>query len=190
MVEQKPERQKVTLIKGVKPELVDKLFKEPIPDEFWVVINPRGQAHNHSYGGITPFFKGLTEGKLLGTQCADIECEETGIWLPPRVDCPDCWSKMEWKEVDTSEARVYTHSTTKYPGAGFELENESGGGVPLISLEIPGVCTKLMSYLCEFGEGELHIGMRVKPIFRTENPTFSILDLSWVPVNDVENVAP
>ena len=183
MVESKIERQKVTLKEGLKPELVEKLFKQPVPDEYWVIANPRGQDHYHSYGGVTPFFEGLTEGKLLGTKCPD---EDTGIWLPPRVDCPDCWSKMEWVPVDTSKARVYTHSTTNYPGEGFKLENEDGGGVPLISVEIPGVCTKFMSYLSEFGEGEPYIGMRVKPVFRTENTTFSILDISWVPVDEVD----
>lgn len=179
------ERQKVTLVEGVKPaELVRELFKKQVPQEYWVVVNPRGEDHRHSYGGVTPFFKGLTEGKLLGTQCVDLECADTGIWLPPRVDCPDCWSKMEWKEVDTSEAKVYTHSTINYPGAGFKAENKSGGGVPLIWLEIPGVATNLMSYLSEFGEGEPYIGMRVRPVFRTENPTLSILDLAWVPVDE------
>jgi hypothetical protein len=26
--------------------------------------------------------------------------------------------------------------------------------------------------------------MKVKPVFRTENPTYTILDVSWVPVED------
>ncbi len=86
---------------------------------------------------------------------------------------------MAWWQVDTHGATVYSHSTTNYPGAGFK------GTVPcpLISLQIPGVCTNMMSYLSEFGEGEPYIGMLVRPVFRTENPTRTILDLSWVPVD-------
>lgn len=174
---------KVTVVADIQPELVKELFKQMVPDGYWVVKNPRGQEHNHTYGALTPFFEGLAEGKLLGTKCACAGCEQTGIWLPPRIDCPDCWGKMDWVPVDTSGAKVYTHSTTNYPGQGFKLENASGGGVPLISVEIPGVCTKLMSYLSEFADGEPCIGMKVRPIFRTDNPTFSILDLAWVPVH-------
>ena len=95
------------------------------------------------------------------------------------MDCPDCWDQMEWLEIDAKGATVYSYSVTNYPGAGFK------GTVPcpLISVEIPGVCTKMMSYLLEFGEGEPYIGMPVKPIFRTERPTRTILDLSWVPID-------
>ena len=171
------ERKKV-VITAENIELIHELFRQKVPDEFLVRANPRNIIHYHTYGGLSPFFKGLAEGKLKGTRCGF--CEGAEIWLPPRVDCPDCWGKMEWVEVDASEARVYTHSMTQYPGAGFK------GSVPcpLISVEIPGVCTKLMSYLSEFGEGEPYIGMRVRPVFRTENPTYTILDLFWVSKED------
>jgi uncharacterized OB-fold protein len=84
---------------------------------------------------------------------------------------------MSWKKVNTMGARVYTHSTINLPGAGFMMTTPC----PLISIEIPGVCTKFMSYLSEFGKGEPYIRMPVKPVFRTENPTYTILDISWVP---------
>ena len=82
---------------------------------------------------------------------------------------------MEVMNVD--KATVYTHSMTNLPGAGFMLSTPC----PLISVEIPGVCTKFMSYLSEFGEGEPYIGMPVKPVFRTDRPTYTVLDVSWVP---------
>ncbi len=174
------ERQQVSMLKGLpRPKLIEQLFKQEIPDDVWVRENPRGRVHYHSYGGNTPFFKGLTEGKLLGTKCGEEECKDTGIWLPPRVDCPDCWNKTRWVDIDISEAKVYTYSTTNYPGALFKLTTPC----PLISLEIPGVCTKFMSYLSEFKEGEPYIGMRVKPVFKIKRPTYSILDISWVPVD-------
>ena len=40
------------------------------------------------------------------------------------------------------------------------------------------MATILMSYL---SLGEPDFGMRVVPIFKTSGPTFTILDLSWVP---------
>ena len=168
-------RQKVE-ISGNEGNLLTEVLKQHVPDDVWVLKNPKHIVHMHSYGGLSRFFIGLTEGKLLGTFCRHCKSE---LWLPPRVDCPDCWGKMEWREVDTSEAKVYSHSTTNYPGAGFK------GTVPcpLISLEIPGVCTNMMSYLSEFGDGEPYIGMPVRPVFRKENPTYTILDLSWVPAD-------
>ena len=171
------ERRKVVIPPEAEGRLVKELFKRQVPDDVWVVKNPKEIVHNHSYGGLTPFFEGLTQGKILGTFCPN--CWNGCIWLPPRVDCPDCWEKMEWIEIDPEGAAVYSHSVTNYPGAGFK------GTVPcpLISVEIPGVCTKMMSYLSEFADDEPYIGMPIKPVFRTERPTLTILDLSWVPID-------
>lgn len=157
-----------------KIKLVDILFRQNVPSGVLVIENPRNITHFHSYGGLSKFFDSLAKGKLLGTWCG--LCRTTGVWLPPRVHCPDCWETMHWVEIDTSGAMVYTHSTTNYPGAGFKASVPC----PLISVEIPGVCTKLMSYLSEFGEGEPYVGMPVRPVFEMKNPTHTILDLSWV----------
>lgn len=167
------QRQKVTLSPNIKTVLVSSLFHQDVPDDIMVRKNPRLITHDHSYGGISNFFRSLSRGVLLGTKCPS--CKDAGIWLPPRVHCPDCWSKMVWVDVDASNAAVYSHSMTNYPGAGFKASVPC----PLISVEIPGVCTKPMSYLSEFGEGEPYIGMPIRPVFNP-SPTYTILDLSWV----------
>ena len=174
------QRQKVELTTKSAPVLMEKLFGKDVPAECIVRENPRTIVHRHTYGGLSPFFKGLGRHDLGGTRCKSKSCKHTGIWLPPRVHCPDCWEKMEWVFVDTSEARVYTHSTINLPGEGFMLSTPC----PLISVEIPGVCTNFMSYLSEFGEDEPYIGMPVKPVFRWKARTFTILDISWVPRDD------
>lgn len=138
-----------------------------------VIENPKAHSHIHSYGGLSPFYEGLAEGKLMGTRCTSSDCEESRIWLPPRVDCPDCFQCMEWVEAPL-EGKIYTHSTVLYPGAGFKLSNPC----PLISIELEGVCTKLMSYL---KEGDPKIGMSIKAVFNTDEPTYTILDLAWIP---------
>ena len=38
--------------------------------------------------------------------------------------------------------------------------------------------------------GEPEIGMAIMPIFKTVNPTYTILDLSWVPVGTPEKELP
>ncbi|MDP3769553.1 MAG: hypothetical protein U1A23_03840 [Candidatus Sungbacteria bacterium] len=163
--------QKVTL-NPAKTVLIDTLFKQFVPSDVIVRENPRTITHYHSYGGLSKFFDGLTNEILYGTLC--LHDRATGIWLPPRVHCPDCWETMIWAPIDFYEACVYTHSTTNLPGAGFQASVPC----PLISIEIPGVCTKFMSYL---SEGEPYIGMPIEPVFRTKKPTYTILDISWIP---------
>ena len=59
--------------------------------------------------------------------------------------------------------------------------------IKFINIEFDGVTTILMSYL-SYGEPE--IGLRVVPIFRTKNPTYTITDLSWVPEGTPEDKLP
>ena len=138
-----------------------------------VIQNPKGFIHHHTYGGLSPFFHGLAAGKLIGTRNPNPNAPEKRIWLPPRVHCPDTWQKMEWAEAPTI-GKIYTHTSVLYPGAPFRASIPC----PLISVEIEGVCTKIMSYL---SEGKPEIGMRVRAVFNTAKPTYTILDLSWVP---------
>ncbi|HMQ15839.1 MAG TPA: OB-fold domain-containing protein [Phycisphaerae bacterium] len=137
------------------------------------VKNPKTWAHFHSYGGWGRFFLGLQQRKLLATRCTNPGCGEKRLWLPPRCQCPDCWHDMEWLEAP-QVGRVYTWSVIKYPGELFKLPADT----PLISVEIEGVCTKLMSWL---KDGRPQIGMPVRAVFNTERPTNSIPDLAWAP---------
>jgi len=146
---------------------------EILSEDPLVVKNDKYWFHRHTYGGWGKFFKGLREQKLLGTRCLNPDCEENRIFLPPRADCPDCWHRMEWVEVPPV-GKIYTFSEITYPGELFRAE----APVHLISVEIEGVCTKLMSYLWE---GKPEFGLPVKAKFHTEKPTNTILDLCWVP---------
>jgi hypothetical protein len=147
-----------------------------------VIEKPRAPIHVHTYGGETPFFKGLTEGRLMATKCVNPGCEVAGkegsYFLPPRVYCPDCLEKMQWEDITElakKSAKIHTHITVDRPGAFNRLPMPC----QLISVEIEGVCTALMSVLAK---GTPDIGVRIEPRFNTSNPTFTILDLSWVPV--------
>ena len=59
--------------------------------------------------------------------------------------------------------------------------------IRFINIEFEGVDTILMSYL---SLGDPEIGMKVVPIFKTKNPTYTILDLSWVPEGTSEEELP
>src|SRR3989344_4570533 len=159
------QRQKVVLLPWDGVKLTRKFFGKTVPAGVIVRENESHIVHHHSYGTLSRFFNELVLGRLFGRICIEKSCraEPTwGLWLPPRVHCPDCWEEMSWVEVYTGGAKVYTHSMTNLPGAGVMLSTPC----PLISVEIPGVCTKFMSYLSKFGEGEPHHGMPIKPVFR------------------------
>ncbi len=142
----------------------------------WVVKWPRSLTHIHTYGLLTPFFKGLAEGKLLATKCTNPECRFQHTWLPPRADCPDCYQRMEWVEVPTV-GEIYAFTMLDYAGIGIEMTTPYWQ----IDVAIEGVDTIFKGYLAR---GKAEIGMKVKAQFRTDNPTHTILDVYWVPADE------
>jgi len=150
-------------------------------DEGWKlmgVTNPRDMTYIHAYGGEAPFFEGLGGGKLLGTRCDNDDCEFKGtVYQPFRIHCPDCLGRnsiVDMTENARKSARIHTFMVCERSGA-FNILDKP---IKFINIEFEGVSTILMSYL---SLGDPEIGMKVVPIFRTTNPTYTILDLSWVP---------
>jgi uncharacterized OB-fold protein len=149
-------------------------------DEGWRlmgVTNPRSITHIHMYGGEAVFFENLGKGKIFGSKCENTDCEFPGTtFLPFHIHCPDCLGRN--KPVDLTDlcrktGTVHTFMICKRSGAFNTLDTP----IKFINVEFEGIPTILMSYL---SVGEPQIGMRVTPIFRTVNPTYTILDLSWV----------
>lgn len=150
-------------------------------DDGWKLLgvtNPRDLTYIHSYGGEAPFFEALSQGKLLATRCDNARCEFSGsVYQPFRIHCPDCLGKntiIDMTGIAKKSARVHTFMVCERAGAFSFLPTP----IKFINIEFDGVATILMSYL---SAGDPVIGMRVVPIFRKLNPTFTILDLSWVP---------
>ena len=148
----------------------------------WILHVPRlGEAgtHYHTYGLLTPYFKGLTEGRLLATRCINAACPISKghgqPWLPPRADCPDCHQPMAWSEVQDPRGYIYTYTYVERGGTGLEIP------CPYyqIDVKIDGVCTIVKSYL--EGPGPIRIGDKVSARFRTGSATtHTCLDLYWV----------
>lgn len=151
------------------------------------ITNPRRLVHIHSYGKEAPFFEGLTEGKLLGTRCDNDECEYKGtIHLPFRICCPDCLGDnniVDLTDAAKKTGKIYSYIVTSRTGAFNTLD------IPIrfIDVEIDGVATVLKSYQLA---GEPEIGQRVMPIFRTKEPTYTIMDLAWVTEGTKESELP
>lgn len=159
-------------------------------DEGWRlmgVTNPRTVTHIHMYGGESVFFESLSMGKIHGTRCDNPGCEFEGtVYLPFRIYCPDCLERntvIDLTHECSNSAKVHTFMVCERAGAFNTLEKP----IKFINVEFEGVDTILMSYLCV---GEPRIGMRVVPIFKTIGPTYTIIDLSWVPEGTPESLLP
>jgi uncharacterized OB-fold protein len=150
-------------------------------DEGWRlmgVTNPRAVTHIHMYGGEAIFFENLSRGKIHGSRCDNAACEFKGtVYLPFRIHCPDCLGRntvVDLTELCKKAAKIHTFMVCERSGAFNTLQKP----IKFINVEFDDVATILMSYL---SVGEPKIGMRVVPIFQTLDPTYTILDLSWVP---------
>ena len=151
------------------------------------VTNPRDMTYIHSYGGEAIFFESLGKGKLMATRCDNNKCETKGsIYEPFRIYCPDCLGKntvIDLTEVARKTATIHSFIITERSGAFNALKKP----IKFINVEFDGVVTILMSYL---SIGEPKIGLRVIPIFKTKNPTYTIIDLSFVPEGTPESELP
>ncbi len=151
------------------------------------VTNPRDMTYIHSYGGEAKFFESLGKGKLIASRCDNPKCESHGsIYMPFRIHCPDCLVKCT--HVDITEkaketATVHSFMITERTGAFNTLPKP----IKFVNVEFDDVCTILMGYL---SVGEPEIDMRLVPIFNTKDPTYTIMDLSWVPEGTPESELP
>lgn len=155
----------------------------PIRDEAGVlkgVTKPRNMTYIHSYGGEAPFFEAIAEkARLLATRCDNPDCPGKGtLYLPFRIACPDCLAKMTIVDVTAvanEVARIYTFIVTERSGAFNTLEKP----IRFVDVEFPGAGfgTLLKGYLV--GPGQPAIGLRVRPVFRTGKPSYTIQDLAW-----------
>ncbi len=151
------------------------------------VTNPREMTYIHSYGGEAIFFESLSKGKLMATRCDNPKCEAKGtIYQPFRIFCMDCLGKntvIDMTDLAKKTATIHTFMECQRSGAFNVLQKP----IKFINIEFEGVATILMSYLAV---GEPEMGMRVVPIFQTTDPTYTILDLAWVPEGTKKNKLP
>jgi uncharacterized OB-fold protein len=148
-------------------------------NDVWILHFPRfGEegTHQHTYGQLTPYFKGLTEGRLMATKCVHPSCPigkgRGELWVPPRADCPDCHQPMVWEQVENPAGYIYAYTYVEHGGTGLEIE------CPYyqIDVKIEGLCTIVKSYLLD--RKPIKIGDRVRAGFRTgPDATNTCLDL-------------
>jgi hypothetical protein len=165
---------------------------QPILDEqgkLCGICNPRRVVHHHSLGGEAPFFQAVTKGRLLATRCDNQSCKDgyQSIFIPYRIHCPDCLERnteIDITDLANKTAHVYSFMVCERSGAFNTLDKP----IRFVNVEFDGVVTILMSYL--LGKAEAKIGMKVRPIFRTKDPTYTITDLAFVSAETAEKDLP
>jgi uncharacterized OB-fold protein len=152
------------------------------------VTNPRDMTYIHSYGGEAIFFESLGKGRLLASRCDNEKCDSKGSMFEPfRIYCPDCLRKntaVDITEKAQKKAKIHSFIITHRSGAFNTLPKP----IKFINVEFDEeVVTILMSVLAV---GEPEIGKRIIPIFRTKDPTCTIMDLMFVPEGTPESELP
>lgn len=127
--------------------------------------------YEHSYAQDSPWFVGLTQGKLLGSRCD--ACRYT--FATPRGHCMRCGARTEWVELPL-QGKVHTWTTCYYGGEAFLKETPFN----LALVEFEGVDTLLLARLVGCERDEIRIGMPIRAKFR-RRPQLKPTDVYFVP---------
>lgn len=128
----------------------------------------------HSYGQDSPFFAGLANGKLLGTQCPN--CPYT--YATPRRHCMYCGGECDWIELP-QEGFIHTFTVCHYGSQEFLPETP----FILVLVEWPGVDSLFLSRLVGLDPEAASlawIGMKVRARFKRLS-RFKPTDVYFVP---------
>jgi uncharacterized OB-fold protein len=125
----------------------------------------------NSYAEDTPFFTGLAQGKLMGS-----ECKRCGYrFATPRAYCMECGAETRWYELPL-EGRVHTWTTCYFGSESFLKETPFN----LALIEFDGVNTLLLTRLVGLTEKEIKVGMPVQAKFR-RLAQFKPTDVYFIP---------
>ncbi len=127
--------------------------------------------YRHSYAQDSPFFVGLSKGKLMGSRCR--ECDYT--YATPRSHCMECGEPTDWRELPRS-GRVHTFTVCHYGGEAFLKETP----FTLILVEFDDVDTLFLSRLKGIKPETVHISLPVTARF-AKTPSFKVTDVWFEP---------
>jgi len=125
----------------------------------------------HSYAEDSPFFIGLSQGKLLGSECR--KCRTR--FATPRAYCMQCGAPTAWVPLPL-EGRVHTWTTCYFGSEAFLKETP----FHLILVEFDGVDTLFLARLVGPSQEQIRIGMKVRAQF-LRNSKFKPTDVYFIP---------
>jgi len=136
-----------------------------------IIKFPYHTDYIHSYGQDSPFFAGLTNKRLLGTECP--KCKYR--YGTPKGHCMYCGTKTKWFELPQT-GRIHTWTTCYFGSEEFLPECPYN----LILVEFDGVDTLFLARLIGAKEKDIKIGMKVKAKFKRLSK-FRPTDVYFVP---------
>ncbi len=129
--------------------------------------------YQHSYAQDSPFFVGLTKGRLLGSRCSGCGY----IFATPRAHCMECGATTAWHELP-KVGHIHTFTTCYYGGEAFLDETP----FTLILVGFEGVQTLFLSRLKGLKPEKVRIGLPVMARF-AKTPSFKVTDVWFEPTN-------
>jgi uncharacterized OB-fold protein len=129
----------------------------------------------HSYAEDTPFFVGLSQGELRGSECTACHYK----YATPRAYCMHCGKKTKWVNVPL-EGRVHTWTTCHFGSEAFLKETPFN----LVLVEFDGFDTLFLARMIGVTQDELCVGMKIRAQFR-RNSKFEPTDVYFVPAEPV-----
>lgn len=161
-----------------------KTFKLPETDSGTIVFNTDPLIikyhyeidYIHSYAEDTPFFIGLSQGKLMGSRCTNCNY----MFATPRSHCMECGKPTTWEQLP-NKGRVHTFTTCYFGGEAFLDETP----FTLILVEFEGVDTLFLSRIVGVDLDKVKIGMPVQAQY-LRNSKWKPTDVYFVPLADGE----
>jgi uncharacterized protein len=117
-----------TKFKEVQAELErtgSALFRDADGVESLVIKSPYQINYIHSYAEDTPFFLGLSEGKLKGSKCSSASCGF--VFATPRGHCMVCGEPTTWIDLPP-KGRIHSWTTCRLKDA---VESDLYIGMPV-----------------------------------------------------------
>ena len=159
------------------------LFNVPFPKDMKdlenlspiIIKQPYHIDYIHSYGQDSPFFAGLANKKLLGTECE--ECHTK--FATPRLSCNECGSKCKWIELP-QKGKVHTFTVCYFGSEAFLKETP----FVLALIEFPSFDTLFLTRIIGLNPNQPSldwVGMDVKAKF-VRNSKFNPTDVYFVPI--------
>lgn len=146
--------------------------------------------YKKSYGGMSPYIKGIMGGRrarLLYTVCDNAEGhDKAGVlrFQVPRADCPQCYEKTKWEPLSDG-ARFYVNTlSTAVELAGISFMDQLPVTVAWIKAKLPGadgveLDTLVAGMVCVEDYARLKKGDELRPVFR-RNAQAGAGDVMWV----------
>jgi len=125
----------------------------------------------HSYAEDSPFFVGLAEGRLRGSECTRCHYK----YATPRAYCMECGRKTKWIDLPLA-GRIHSWTTCYFGSEAFLKETPFN----LVLVEFDGIDTLLLARLIGATQEQLRVGMKIRAQFR-RNSKFDPTDVYFVP---------